>query len=236
MRHTKIIATLGPATADDALRIVRAIGGRYVVVHLHEYRLAARDHLGQVLEHMRADTAQVESVRDFGSTLVLTLTAGPAARAPARDDALSPNEYQVSVSHNPNRLAALVDGDPTSRWTAPQHGHTWLEVQLRRARAVSGVKLMLLPYAIGDYPHHVRVIGTDANGADVLLFDDAAVTTTALSAIFEPAEPGVRITWPPTVLSRIRIEQRGHAGDRHWSVFELQVLDGETGDPVFSGG
>ena len=223
-------------TVDDALAIVRAIGGRYVVVHLHEYRLAARDHLAQVLDHMRADTAQVESVRDFGSTLVLTLTPAPAARAPTRDDALSPHEYQVSVSHNPNRLAALVDGDPTSRWTAPQHGHTWLEVQLRRARAVSGVKLMLLPYAIGDYPHHVRVIGTDASGADVMLFDDAAVTATALSAIFEPAEPGVRITWPRAVLSRIRIEQRGNAGDRHWSVFELQVLDDKTGDPVFGGG
>jgi hypothetical protein len=223
-------------TVDDALGIVRSIGGRYVVVHLHEYRLAARDHIGQVIEHMRADTAQVESVRDFGSTLVLTLTAAPAARPPARDDALPSTEYQVSVSHNPDRLSALGDGDPNSRWTGPQHGNTWMEVQLRRTRAVAGVKMALLPYAIGEYPHHLRVIGTDVTGREIVLFDDAAVTATALSAVFEPASPGVRITWPPTVVSRLRLEQRGHAGDLRWSVFELQVLDGESDDRLFSGG
>lgn len=223
-------------TVDDALAIVRSIGGRYVVVHLHEYRDDARAHIAQVLEHMRADDAQVESVRDFGSTLILSLTPAAAARAPHRAEVLPSTHYQVSVSHNHERVAHLVDGDPDSRWSGPQHGNTWLEVQLRRARAVSGVKLMLLPYAIGEYPNHLRVVGTDIGGAEVVLFDDAAVTATALSAIFEPAEPGVRITWRPTVLSRIRIEQRGIGGDRQWSVFELHVLDGETDDRLFSGG
>jgi hypothetical protein len=223
-------------TVDDALGIVRSIGGRYVVVHLHEYRNDARAHIAQVLERMRADTAQVESVRDFGSTLVLSLTPGAAARAPHRAEVLPTTQYQVSVSHNHDRLSHLVDGNPDSRWSGPQHGNTWLEVQLRRARAISGVKLVLLPYAIGEYPNHLRVVGTDVSGSEVVLFDDAAVTATALSAIFEPAEPGVRLTWPPTVLSRIRIEQRGIGGDRQWSVFELQVLDGESDDRLFSGG
>jgi hypothetical protein len=215
-------------TVDDALGIVRAIGGRYIVVHLHEYRDDARAHIAQVLDHMRADGAQVESVRDFGSTLALTLTPAPAARPPVRADVLAPLHCQVSASHNPDWLPALLDGDPASRWSGPQHGHTWLEVQLRRARPVAGVKLMLLPYAIGEYPHHLRVVGIDASGAEVVLFDDAAVTATALTAVFEPAEPGLRITWPPTVLSRLRLEQRGHAGDRRWPVFELHVLDGDA--------
>jgi hypothetical protein len=220
-------------TVDDALRIVRSIGGRYLVVHLHEYRNDARGHIAEVLQHMREDAEQVDSVRDFGSTLVLTLTAAPPARPPARAEVLPATLFELSVSHNPDRLPHLVDGNPDSRWTGPQHGHTWLEVQLRRARAVSGVKLALLPYAIGDYPHRLRVIGTDAGGAEVVLFDDAAVTVTAMSAIFEPAAPGVRISWPPMVLSRI--EQHGIAGDRQWSVFELQVHDGETPAAAISG-
>jgi len=222
-------------TVDDALRIVRSIGGRYLVVHLHEYRNDARGHIAEVLQHMREDAEQVDSVRDFGSTLVLTLTAAPPARPPARAEVLPATLFELSVSHNPDRLPHLVDGNPDSRWTGPQHGHTWLEVQLRRARAVSGVKLALLPYAIGDYPHRLRVIGTDAGGAEVVLFDDAAVTVTAMSAIFEPAAPGVRISWPPMVLSRIRIEQHGIAGDRQWSVFELQVHDGEDAGAAISG-
>ena len=183
---------------------------------------------------MRADADQVESVRDFGSTLVLTLTAAPAARPPVRAGVLAPDHYQLSVSHNPERLPALVDGNPDSRWTGPQHGHTWVEVQLRRARAVAGVKLMLPPHAIGEYPHHLRVIGTDASGTEVVLFAEAAVTATALTAVFEPAEPGLRITWAAVVLSRLRLEQRGSGGDRQWSVFELQVLDGDA-DQVDSG-
>ncbi len=223
-------------TVDDALGIVRAIGGRYVVVHLHEYRNDARAHIARVLEHMRADIAQVESVRDFGSTLVLTLTSAPAARPPLRAEVLPSTEYQVTVSHNHDRVAHLVDGNPDSRWSGPQHGNTWLEVQLRRARAISGVKLALLPYAIGEYPNHLRVVGTDVSGAELVLFDDATVTATAMTAIFEPAEPGVRLTWRSTVLSRIRIEQRGIGGDRQWSVFELHVLDGESDDRLFSGG
>jgi hypothetical protein len=213
-------------TVDDALGIIRAIGGRYVVVHLHEYRDGNRGHIAQVLDYMQADTHQVERVLDFGSTKVLTLTAAPPARPPGRADVLAPDHYQLSVSHNPDRAAHLVDGDPASRWSGPQQGDTWVEVQLRRARPVAGVKLGLPPYAIGEYPHHLRVIGTDASGHDVVLFDAATVTATALTAVFEPAEPGVRIDWPPMVVSRLRLEQRGAAGDRQWSVFELQVFDG----------
>ena len=214
-------------TMDDGLAVVRAIGGRYVVVHLNEYRNDARGHVTELLEFMRRDTDQIEQVRDFGSTVVFTLRPAPPALAPLQTATVPSSEYQLAVSHNHDRLARIVDGDPGSRWTGPQHGNTWLEVQLRRARPVAGVKLHLLPYAIGDYPHHLRVIGTDADGADVVLFDDATVTATALSAVFEPAAPGVRITWPARVLSRLRLEQRGIAGDRQWSIFELEVLDGE---------
>lgn len=216
-------------TVDDGVAIIRAIGGRYVVVHVHEYRSDARGHIDELLDFMRRDVDQVESVREFGSTVVFTLRPAPPAMAPLQTATVPSSEYQLAVSHNHDRLARIVDGDPGSRWTGPQHGNTWLEVQLRRARPVAGVKLHLLPYAIGDYPHHLRVIGTDADGADVVLFDDATVTATALSAVFEPAAPGVRITWPARVLSRLRLEQRGIAGDRQWSIFELQLLDGDEG-------
>lgn len=218
-------------TVDDALAIVRSIGGRYVVVHVHEYRNDARGHIDDVLAFMRQDADQVEQVREFGSTVVFTLKPAAPAQPPARADVLSPIEYQLAVSHNPDRLPRIVDGDPGSRWTGPQHGNTWLEVQLRRARPVAGVKLQLLPYAIGDYPYRLRIVGTGAGGDDIVLFDDAAVTATALNAVFEPASPGVRITWPPTVVSRLRLEQRGVAGDRQWSIFELQVFDGATDEP-----
>ncbi|MGD9905575.1 MAG: hypothetical protein AB7U83_19055 [Vicinamibacterales bacterium] len=216
-------------TMDDGLAIVRALGGRYVIVHLHEYRLDARGHVDELLGFMRQDTDQVEQVHEFGSTVIFTLRPAPPALPPVRAEVLSPTHYQLAVSHNPERLSHLVDGDPGSRWTGPQHGNTWLEVQLRRARPVAGVKLHLLPYAISEYPHHLRVIGTGTDGSDVVLFDEAAVTVTALNAVFEPAAPGVRITWPPIVLSRLRLEQRGLAGDRQWSIFELQVLDGGPG-------
>jgi hypothetical protein len=213
-------------TADDALQIVQAIGGRYIVVHRHEYLDPTSDHTRRLLESMRTDTARVQAVREFGSTVVLTLK--PAGPMPGYREAavLPPADYRVAVSHDTGGAAHLVDDNPVTRWAGPQRGHTWLDLSLRRPSLVSGIKLVMLRYAMGEYPHHLRVIGTGADGATQVLFDGPTVFAAAMTSVLEPAEPGVRLTWPATRLSRLRLEQRGDAGDRRWSIFELELHAG----------
>ena len=46
----------------------------------------------------------------------------------------------------------------------------------------------------------------------------------AMTAVREPAEPGVRIGWAPIALSSVRLEQPVHAGDRPWAIDELYVM------------
>jgi hypothetical protein len=211
-------------TADDALRILRAIGTRYVVVHRHEYLPDVHAHLDDMQAAMRADHGQVESVRDFGSTAVLTLRTAPPAVAHTPAEALARDLFAVSASHNNSVLHQVTDDDLGTRWMAPQHGRTWIEVRLDRTRTVSGVKLRVPHFAVSDYPHHLRVIGTDAVGADHVLFDDAAAYPAAMTAVLEPAAPGLRVEWPARALSRVRLEQPRHSGDRQWAIYELDVL------------
>jgi hypothetical protein len=139
---------------------------------------------------------------------------------------LPPADYRVAVSHDTGGAAHLVDDNPVTRWAGPQRGHTWLDLSLRRPSLVSGIKLVMLRYAMGEYPHHLRVIGTGADGATQVLFDGPTVFAAAMTSVLEPAEPGVRLTWPATRLSRLRLEQRGDAGDRRWSIFELELHAG----------
>ena len=227
--HSSPFTTLD--TVDDALRALRAIGTRYVVAHRHEYLPEALDHADAMQAAMRADTAQVESVREFGSTVVLTLRPAPLATPPALVERVARSNYDVSASHDPEAIARLTDDDLGTRWRAPQDGDSWVEVQLRRARVVHGVKLAMPRFAVADYPHHLRIVGTDNHGDEHVLFDGPTVYDAAMTAVFEPAEPGVRIRWSPLPLSKVRLEQPVAAGDRPWTIYEMHVLgDGELPD------
>lgn len=231
--HASPFTTLD--TVDDALRVLRAIGTRYLVSHRHEYRPETHGHLDAVLQTMRADAAQVEAAHDFGTTSVLVLRAAPRADAAPRRERIPRPQYVVSASTDAASHALLTDDDPDTRWRAPQDGAAWIEVRFARARVVRGVKLDVARSAVADYPHHLRVIGTDPGGASHVLFDGPAVYDAAMTAVFEPAAPGLRIQWPPLALARVRLEQPVPAGDRQWSIHELHVL-GEAPLTVDQGG
>lgn len=211
-------------TVDDALRVLRAIGTRYVVTHRHEYLDSARSHAAAMIDTIAADTSQVEDVRTFGDTTVFVLRAGIPAVPPTFRDRVARADYFVDVSAGSDAVTGLVDDDLGTRWRARQDGNAWLDVQLRRARVLHGVKFAVPRFAVADYPHHVRVIGTSTDGGEVVLFDGPVAFDAAMTAVFEPAEPGVRLMWPPTALSKVRIEQPVAAGDRPWTIYELHLL------------
>ncbi len=215
-------------TVDDALRVLRAIGTRYVVAHRHEYLDSARGHAEAMFDTIAADTSQVEEVRTFGDTTVFVLRAGTPAVPPAFRDRVARADYDVEASAGSDAVTGLVDDDLGTRWRARQDGNAWLDVQLRRARVLHGVKFAVPRAAVADYPHHLRIVGTGTDGVDVVLFDGPVAFDAAMTALFEPAEPGVRLAWPPTALSKLRIEQPVAAGGRPWTIYELHLL-GEGG-------
>lgn len=229
--HGSPLATLD--TADDALRILRAIGTRYVVTHRREYLPDTRPHADAMQAAMRADAAQVEDVREFGSTVVLTLRPAPLVAPAAPSTGLANSLFAVAVSHDEAESHHLTDGDPGTRWSAPQGGGTWIEIRLHRPSTVSGVKLAMPRQGISDYPHHLRIVGTDPDGVEHLLYDSASVYDVAMTAVLEPSAPGLRVMWLPRAFSRVRLDQPVAVGDRRWTIHELEVL---TASPAAAGG
>lgn len=228
--HASPFTTLD--TVDDALRALRAIGTRYVVAHRHEYLASARAHAEAMFDTMAADREQVEAVHEFSDTTVFVLRPATPAEPPIFRDHVARADYDVEASAGSDAVTGLTDDDLGTRWRARQDGNAWLDVQLRRARVLHGVKFAVPRAAVADYPHHLRVIGTGTDGADVVLFDGPVAFDAAMTAVFEPAEPGVRLIWPPTALSKLRIEQPVAAGDRHWTIYELHLIgDGVRDDP-----
>lgn len=224
--HSSPFTTLD--TVDDALRVLRTIGTRYVLIHRHEYLANALPHVDSLEAAMRADTLQVEAVRQFGTTAVFTLRPAPMASPPEPMKRLARARFEVSASDDLDAVSSLTDDDLTTRWRAAQDGDAWIELQLQPAHLVHGVKLEVPRFAVSDYPNHLRVVGTDAEGLAHVLYDGPTVYDAAMTALFEPAEPGVRLTWPPIALSRLRLEQSVPAGNRVWTVYELHVFgDGE---------
>lgn len=211
-------------TIDEAVELMRDIGTRYVVLHRHEHGDRWLPHADATIAALRADSTHVESFREFGSTVVFTLRPRPAPAPLLRRARLPKTEYTLAVSHDHGAAAHLVDENGDTRWQVPQRDGAWIEVQLRRTRSLSGVKLDVQQHAVGEYPHYLRIVGRGVDGDDVVLYDGAGVLPTARAAVLEPAAPGLRVTWPPMPLSSLRIEQPVPAGDRRWTVHELHVL------------
>jgi hypothetical protein len=217
-------------TVDDALLVLRRIGTRYIAMHRHEFHPEWRQHEDEVRAAIAGNAEHVESVREFGSTMVVTLRALEPSPPPGRFVRLPANEFAIAASHAHDVVPHLTDGRPLTRWRVPQDRPAWVEVQLRRARTLRGVKLDLPAFAVGEYPHHLRVVGRTSDGVEQVLFDGAAVYPTAMTAVHEPHDPGVRIMWPPVALTSLRLEQPRPAGDRQWAIYSLHVLGEEPAD------
>ena len=192
-------------------------------MHMHEYSPDALPHAVEMQKVMLEDAAQVEEVREFGSSTVLMLRRLAVAEAEPHKP-LPPGSFDLTVSHNGRVAHHMTDGDADSRWMAQQHGSTWVQAELSNAELVGGVRLGMPPSDVSQYPKYLRVIGTDPHGVEHLLYDDSVAYPAAMSAAVNPAAPGPRLTWTPLMLSRVRLEQPRHEGDLQWAIYELELL------------
>jgi hypothetical protein len=217
-------------TIGEALRGLRAIGTRYVVAHRHEYLPELYSYFDDIQRTIRQDTAQVEAVRDFGTTAVYTLRPALRIERPVAGAQMAVDDLSITTSHSHDVAHHIVDDEIGSRWTAPQHGRTWVQVDLRRASVLTGVKLASPKLGVGHYPQHLRVFGTTPDGRRHVLFDGPTVFEAMTTAALEPAEPGVRITWPAIELTGLRFEQVGFGRDRQWAIYEMRLLETRPAD------
>jgi hypothetical protein len=150
------------------------------------------------------------------------------APAPPRPGvALPASALRVSASREPGRAALAADGDPGTRWASagPQAAGDWIRIDLDRPRRVRAVRL---------WTAHA----TDAARTLTLETSDDGVTWRALDAtvsregalrwggiaLLRDGTESVRLDFPPTGASALRLTLTRDDPVFDWSIHELVVF------------
>ena len=205
--------------ARETTTLLRALGVRYVVLHRKWFEDAA---LADAMRSSFSDVVGTPAV-EFGESTIVDL--GDTRDAPPAPATEVPHEL-LAVSASRGDAAAMVDGDPRTRWLSgsPQDGTEWIEVGLASTLQVSGVRLLLTGRSLNDYP---RTLAVDVWGSD------GRVETVVASSVLPqlgaglraaPAKPAIELRWSPRPVRVLRLRQTGRSSRWYWSVHELDVL------------
>jgi hypothetical protein len=152
--------------------------------------------------------------RHAGAPIVLAAPVQPARYAP-----IDLRGAVVTASEAPDRVAALVDGDPETSWTTagPQRDN-WIDVVLPQAARLGRIELRV--------PGRGRLYGRNLHLS--VAAADGSLTRVAVVAGLPPIEPGATadarqvLLFVPVVTRRLRIAQVAEAG-KPWSVAEMRI-------------
>lgn len=213
-----------PEQVDDALKGLRAIGVRYVLLHDRTFRNP--DDAARLAADIRRSRSQIVEEHQFGGTWAWRLAEAPAASA-ALDSGLeriAPPMFTLAASHQPERLRLAIDGDIDTRWLSgePQQGREWIELRFAQVTDVGRVRLENEPRSVFDYPRHLVVESLDADGRSRVLFDGGIADRLIVATVADDQRAPVAIDLPPNRTTVLRLRQTGQARP-WWSVHELAV-------------
>jgi len=209
---------------DAALAMASAIGVRYVVAHPADFE--NRTIYDALMQTAREHPERVLAVRDFGSTVVLTLPYEPLPRRPDDLRRIPPSTMRVTASDGADRLPFAFDGDPDSRWLtgAPQTGNEWIHLQLDRSRDVAMISFTLAERSFGDYPRGFAVDVMDDSGTRTV-YEGPVLPQFAQGIVANPEFPSVDIVIPASHTRAIRLRQTSTTRTFFWSIHELQLWE-----------
>jgi hypothetical protein len=209
---------------DAALAMASAIGVRYIVAHPGDFE--DRTIYDALMRTVQAHPERVMAVRDFGSTVVLTLPYEPLPRRPNGLRRIPPSMMRVTASDGADRLPFLFDGDPDSRWLtgAPQSGREWVDLQLDRVRDVAMISFTMAERSFGDYPRGLAVDVTDDSGTRTV-YDGSVLPQLAQGLVANPEYPSIDIVIPARHARAVRLRQTSTTHSFYWSIHELQLWE-----------
>jgi hypothetical protein len=207
-----------PLQLPDAVRGLRAIGVRYILLHDDTYPSASA--AAAMADAIRAQRDQIAEEHHFGDTWAWRLA--DAERANVRSVRLEADRIRIDhadASQQRSRAEFLIDGDVDTRWLSgePQNGGEWIELTLPAAADIARVALTSAARTFYDYPRHL-VIESDGR----TLFDGRIVSDLVQALAVDEQFPTVTVDLPPNQTTRLRIRQTA-PGDRWWSVHEVAL-------------
>ena len=213
---------------DETLRMLRAVGVRYVLVHPRDYEhpadgadIAAALHEQPV--HVEEDfrTDDVSCVRLRGEAAA---TPQPATEVGRR---LQSHDFRVAASDAPERVALALDGDADTRWLTgrPQAGDEWIRIDLDRPRDIARVGLQTAERSFGDYPREIVVESANGSGPATVLYRERSLVAFGRALAAGGPYPWITIELPRNSTRTLTIRQTGRTRRWFWSVHELAVWE-----------
>ncbi len=214
---------------------LRALGVRYIVLHLAEYaddeEAAALHGALWALGHSRE--AQVVERKAFGDVVVFRLAEWQGSR-PTEPAAclrrIDRSEFDVTASDAAERLDRLFDGNIGTRWLSgrAQTGDEWILVTFRRPQDVALVRLEMEESSGGDYPRELIVEGQPVQETGmatregfVTFYQGRVLAHMLFGLLHDPVRAPIEIPLPPNRIAALRLRQTGRTQPWFWSINEL---------------
>ena len=209
-----------------AVRFLRSIGVRFVLVHPGDYAETERLAVERTVGGLR-NSGQI--VREAPLLNVIAFELAPWIDAPSSDEGASPLDaraFNASASELGDRVPNMFDGDADSRWIANtngQDGSSWVSIALPSAVDIERVELQIAERSIMDYPRGLRIDGEDAGGTTRTLYEDSPYPELAAALLDNPRYPVLRVRLPPNQTVRLWVRQTA-VTRRAWSIHELRLF------------
>ena len=222
----------------DALRMLRAIGVRTVVVHPNAFPVPAMGR--SIVDRLGSHRGeQVTSEATFPGVVVYRLAewrVSPGAPmdafgAMSPSSFISPASFVATSSHASDRLSRAFDGDIETRWVSGAHqsGNEWIDIAFDRPRDVARVRILTGHRSIGDYPRELVVEAAEKDDADVVhartIYRGTVVQQLARGLAEDPLHGPIDIPLPSNRAVHLRLRQVGRTSVWFWSVDELQFWE-----------
>lgn len=219
-----------PVEVGEALRGLRAIGVRYVVMHrrIFEDRPALRFPSAlPSIEAIDAETGQLTARVQFGDTVAWRL-AEDERRPGAESTGLSrlaPSAFTVTASAMQDRVTDALDEDVNTRWSsgAAQTGREWFRVDFGRTVDVGRLVIGTGRFGLADRPRRLVIESEAAGAAPVVLFEGSLVPQLIESIAKREPAAAVPLDFPPNRSRAIVLRQVGTVGTRPWAIHEMEI-------------
>ena len=218
---------------DRALRALGAVGIRFVVIHQEDYDPPAAGQ--QMLTALGEQGNQIAERHDFGRVAAFRLKdvepdlAAEPQETPAATGLrpIGRERLRVTASQAPERVPALTDGNPDTRWLTgrPQDGSEWIRIDFDRPATVARLQIRMARRSYGDYPRDLQIDAIEPSGQVATLFAGDVILPFMRAVIADGAYPAIDLTLPPHEAVALVIRQRGVTRTWFWSVHELALWE-----------
>jgi Bacterial membrane protein YfhO len=210
---------------DAVVRMLRAVGIRYVVVHHGDYtREERRTREEEKSVELLRNSGQVVGERQLYGARVFELESRSETSSEPVGSPIDARLVTITVNQNEERARFLTDGDRDTRWFAEQDGETAIDVSFSQPTNVAFVELTTAERSITDYPRELRIDVADQNGVTRTLYSAPPYPELIKAFIRDGFYPRMNFALPENRAARLRIQQTASLPNRRWwSIHELRL-------------